>query len=466
MPSFRPTFDRRRLVLGSTAAVLPASIRAQTTTPSPTIVPPSLAGSAIRLLTWQRPIDGFTNAYETLLRTWADSNGVGLTIDWMPPDAMIDAVMNEVSLGYGHDLIDTPRPMPQAEPAMRNLGALHDELVGKYGEPVPVCAGSTLNPVTGVRHGIASGWEPSIAIYRASLWQEAGYPFGPRTTDELLSGATWIWDERGAQAGLGLTPTWSAEVAAQMLVWAAGGAVQDAEEQVVLASDGSRAAVDWMRRLYLGASTPVVLLWNEGDHVEFMLNGFGSYTLGGVNDLRQIATRNPELAADLSIAPPIGGSAATQPARSMALTIPALMIPAWNATPEPAEQMIREIIGQSAAIAMASQLVYVPAFSATMPGLTDLLGNDPFDGTMPTRLAPLVGASSWTVSAGWPGPNNPMIEAGHRAGLLVSMLADTATESVPDGDAITLTADAFELLAEPWRASGLMRPQSTEDGVG
>lgn len=466
MPPFRPQFDRRHLLLGTAAAMIPGGVRSQAATPETTVVPPSLAGSNLRLLTWQRPVDGFNDAYENLLHTWADSNGVGLTIDWMFAETMIDAMMNEISLGHGHDLIDVPLPMPQAEPSMRNLAALHAELVNTHGEPVPACADSTMNPVTGVRWGIATGWEPSIAIYRASLWQEAGYPFGPMTTDELLAGATWIWSERGAQLGLGLTPTRAAEVAAQMLVWANGGSVQDTSEQVVLASDGTLGTLTLIRGLFHTTTTPIVLEWSEGDHTKFMQNGFGSYTISGLHDLRFITRDKPEIAADLMIAAPPGGPGGTQPARSMAITMPTLMIPAWNAIPEPAEALIREIISQSATISMASQLVYLPAFPATMPGLNDLLENDPFDGTIPTRLAPLVEAPTWTVSAGWPGPLNPMIEAGHREGLLVSMLADAATETRPDGDAMTLTANAFDLLAEPWRASGLIQPASTGDGVG
>ncbi len=467
MPPFRPQLDRRQLLLASAAALAPSVARSQTAPPEPTDLPPSLAGSNLRLLTWQRPMDGFNDAYESLLRTWADSHGVGLTIDWMFQETMVDAVMNEISLGHGHDLIDSPQPMPQAEPAMQDLSSSMEELIGTYGQAVPACDGSTMNPVTGVRWGIAWGWEPSIAIYRASLWQEAGYPFGPMTTDELLLGATWIWNERGAQLGLGLTSTWDSEVAAQSLVWAGGGAVQDPEDQVVLAGDGTLNALTLMRDLFHQATTPVVLEWDDGDNVEFMLNGFGSYTIAGLHDLRSIARAKPEIAADLLIAAPPAGP--DQPARAMALTMPTLMIPTWNTAPEPAMALLRELVAQSPAMATASQLAYLPAFPAVMPnlfGAEGQLANDPFDTTIPTRLAPLAQAPAWTVSAGWPGSLNPMIEEGHRQGLLVTMLAEAATSALPDVDAMRLAADAFDLLAAPWQASGLMRPQSTPGGVG
>ena len=466
MPPETRHLNRRLLLVGTALALAPTTVRGQDATPAPTAVPPSLAGTTLRLLTWQRPVDGFNDAYETLVRNWADRNGVGLTIDWMAPATMVDAVSNEIAVGSGHDLIDTPLPMPQAEPAMRDLTDLDDELRSTWGDMVEACDQSTLNPVTGRRWGIAAGWEPAIAMYRATAWQEAGYPFGPRTLDELTAGARWIWNERGLQLALGLTPTHAAEITAQNFIWATGGGVQDANEQVVLKSQSTMAALTAMRTIFLETMTPVVLEWKNDDYVEFMLNGFGSYTIGGLHNLRSIAARKPEIATDLWIAPPITGPAGTQPARAMVMAMPTLMIPAWNPTPTTAEALVREMIVQSGTVARASQLTYLPAFPGSMPDLNALLADDPFDDILPTRLAPLAEAPLWTASGGWPGPLNPMIAEGHRQGLLVSMLADGATETMPDADAIAFTADAFELLAEPWRAAGLMAPVSTDSGVG
>jgi ABC-type glycerol-3-phosphate transport system substrate-binding protein len=453
--------NRRHLLIGTAAALTPLTVSGQSTPPGPTVVPPSMSGTTLRLLTWQRPVEGFDAAFEQLLREWADANGVGLTIDWVPPATMVDAVLNEVALGSGHDLIDSPLPLPQAEPALRDLTVLLSSIESMAGPAVPACTDSTRNPVTGVRWGIAYGWEPTAAIYRLALWQEAGYPAGPATLNDLLVGARWIWNERGVQLALGLTPTRAAEIAAQSMIWASGGAVQDADEQVVLASDATRSAMALMRSLFNEAATPVLLEWSEESHVDFMANGFGSYTIGSLHDLRRIASRNAELAADFQLAALPGGPAGGSPGRSMAKSMPTLMIPGWNPAPLTAEALVRHLVSQSSSWAMASQLAYLPAFPAVVPDMfspSGPLANDPFDTLMPTRLLPLLQAPAWTVPAGWPGPVNPMIADGHRAGLLTTMMAEAATETGTDEEASNHTAAQFEDLAEPWRATGLMSP--------
>jgi len=466
-PSLRSRIDRRTLAIGTAASLLPAWLQAQESTPAPTAVPASLAGSTLRLLTWQRPVTGFDTAFEAIVREWADRNAVSLTIDWMSAETMVDAVTNEVSIGSGHDLIDTPLPIPQAEAAMQDHSALFEELRTTVGEPTALCAEATFNPVTGRRWGIAYGWEPALGIFRGSLWQQAGFTWGPVTVGDLVQGGAWIWNERGVQTALGLTPVAVAEIAAQTLIWAHQGAVQDASEQVVLASAGTEQALVAVRDLFWRTTTPVVLEWqNDREVMDFMRNGFGSYTIGGLHHLRWIADQTPEIAADLFVGPPPGGAGV--PARAMPVAVPTLMIPRWNSIPGPATALIAELIQRSNDLLMASQLVYLPAFPAMVPHLftnSGPLQNDPFDQTNPDRLLPLLQAESWTVSGGWPGPWNPMVEAGHRQGLLTSMLSEAATESLQDVDAVHLTADAFTLLAEPWREAGLMAP-SINNGVG
>jgi multiple sugar transport system substrate-binding protein len=460
-------FTRRALAFGAAASLSPATLRAQGATPVPTPVPASLAGSTLRLLTWQRPVTGFDTAYEAIVREWADRNGVGLTIEWMAAETVVDAITNEIELGQGHDLIDTPQPVPKAEPVMQDHSALLDELRTTAGEPVALCSDATFNPVSGKRWGIAYAWEPAVGIFRGSLWQQAGFAWGPVTVDELLQGGTWIWNERGVQVALGLSPIPVAECAAQTVIWAHAGAVQDAEEQVVLPSEGTAQALDAMRQLFLQTTTPVVLHWqSDRDVTEFMRNGFGSYTIGGLHDLRAIALQTPEIAADLFLTTPVSGSGV--PARAMPVSLPTLMIPLWNPNPGPAAALVKELVQRSPDLLIASQLVYLPAYPDLVPDLFTASGPlqaDPFDLTNPGKLIPLLQAESWTVGGGWPGPWNPMIEAGHRQGLLTRMLTDAATGARSDADAMNLTADAFTLLAEAWREAGLMQPGSSS-GVG
>jgi multiple sugar transport system substrate-binding protein len=463
----QPRLDRRTLSFGVAASLLPAGMAAQQSTPAPTAVPASLAGSTLRLLTWQRPVTGFDPAFETIVREWADHHGVGLTIDWLAMDTMVDAVTNEIDLGSGHDLIDTPQPLPQAEPAMLDHTSLFEEVRATVGEPTAVCAAAPFNPVTGSRWGLTYGWEPAVGLFRKSLWEQAGLPAGPATTDDLVRGGTLIWNERGVQTALGLSTVPVAEITAQTLIWAHAGAVQDAAGQVTLSSSATERALVSMRNLFWHTTTPVVQEWEaDFDVIDFMRQGFGSYTIGGVHHLRWIASQSADIAADLYLAPPLAGPEI--PARAMPVTLPTLMIPRWNPNPGPAAALVREIVERSSDLLMASQLAYLPGFPATIPNLftgSGPLRNDPFDEVDPGRLLPLMQAETWTVGAGWPGPWNPMVEAGHRQGLLTRMLANAATETLPDVDAMNLTADAFTLLAEPWREAGLMQP-GTNNGVG
>lgn len=456
----RTTISRRTALAGTMLAAWPGRTGARQATPAPYVETSRLAGSSLRILTGQRRIPEYDAWFDALIREWATVHDVTVTIDWVPADDFEAAVANEVSLGDGHDLLDSPLPLPQFEPSLRDLTELAARASSQFGAPHLFSQGATFNPTTNVRWGFCYSYEPAVALYRPSLWLEAGYASGPLTTQDLLAGGTWIWNERGVQVGLGLSPTRAAEVTAQSVLWAFGGAIQNQDEQVTIDRPETRAATDSMRAVFQNASTPAVLSWQGDDNISFMRSGFGSYTIDSVAGLRAIQTHAADIAADLAIAPPPMSADGTLAGRSPAMSLPTGMIPAWSAVPETAMALLLHLVANSQSIATQSHLAFLPTYPETFPDLQAAngpLAADPFGPQNASQtLLPLLGAPAWTLPMGSPGPTNALVGEVEGDFMLARVMAATAEVDSDPATVLAATQADLDAMADSWREAGLM----------
>ena len=103
---------------------------------------------------------------------------------------------------------------------------------------------SCFNPTTNKYYAYGPGWVPDPGNYRRSLWEGVGLPDGPRTWDELLQGGTEIKASQGVQMGIGMSQEIDSNMAGRALMWSFGASIQNENEQVVLNSPETVAAVD------------------------------------------------------------------------------------------------------------------------------------------------------------------------------------------------------------------------------
>ena len=103
---------------------------------------------------------------------------------------------------------------------------------------------------------------PTPGDYRRSLWEAVGLPDGPTTWDELLEGGSEIKQSKGTQLGIGMSQEIDSNMAGRALMWSYGASVQDADERVVINSDETVAAVEFMTKLFKQSMANEVFSWN------------------------------------------------------------------------------------------------------------------------------------------------------------------------------------------------------------
>jgi multiple sugar transport system substrate-binding protein len=99
--------------------------------------------------------------------------------------------------------------------------------------------------------------------YDIELWTAASYPNGPLTYDDLYEGGKAIYESTGIPVGIGMSPELDSNMAIRAAIWSFGGSEQDENENVVLNSPETIAAVEYLARLQNDTMTDEVFSWNS-----------------------------------------------------------------------------------------------------------------------------------------------------------------------------------------------------------
>ena len=80
-------------------------------------------------------------------------------------------------------------------------------------------------------------------------------PQGPASWDDLLRGGAEIKNGKNVQMGLGMSQEIDSNMVGRAMMWSHGGSIQDENEQVVINSPETVAAVEFMQRLFKATMT-------------------------------------------------------------------------------------------------------------------------------------------------------------------------------------------------------------------
>ena len=200
-------------------------------------------------------------------------------------------------------------------------------------------------------------------------------------------------------------------MAAQTLMWAYGAAIQDENENVVINSPETIAAVEYMSELYQTAMTPEVFGWNAASNNQLLVAGRASYILNSISAYRTAQKDQPETGADIFFRTPLLGPAGEEAALAHGHAVFISMIPNHaqiprhrQGVPLPPGRQLRQ------AACEQSELYNFPAWPSTCPELSKAGStNDPYDSEPADKLALLKTANDWTTNLGHPGPANAAI---------------------------------------------------------
>jgi multiple sugar transport system substrate-binding protein len=303
-------FNRRDLLkagVGATAVLAGSGIVPVRAAPEWTNIPEKDA--SIRVLRWKQFIQAEFDKFAELTKTFSEKTGVKVKLEaesWedIRPKAAVAA-----NVGAGPDLIigtlDDPFKFPEK---LIDVTDVAEYLGAQYGGWYPVAEKYGKKDKTWI--AIPQGATGGCLNYRVSHMKAAGFEEFPKDLPGFLKLCQGL-KKNNTPAGFALGhATGDANGWTQWLLWAHGGMVVNAKNEVVLDSPETIAALEYVKQLY-PTFIPGVLSWNDSNNNKAFLAGELSLTLNGISiwTVAKNSTdpKQQEIAADMNHAPmPIG----------------------------------------------------------------------------------------------------------------------------------------------------------------
>jgi ABC-type glycerol-3-phosphate transport system substrate-binding protein len=422
--------------------------------PATTFTEPSakLSGD-LKILLWSHFVPSHDDWFAPFAQDWGKKVGVNVTVDHIDNAQIPTRIAAEIQAGQGHDVIQYIAPLSQFEPSVNNLKDVTDEATSRWGQQLELCKQSSFNPATGVYYAYSPGWVPDPGDYRVSLWQGVGLPNGPSTWDELLEGGTEIKKTKNTQLGIGMSQEIDSNMAGRALMWSYGASVQDENERVVINSEETVAAVEFMTKLFKGAMTDEVFSWNAASNNQGLVAGKLSYILNSISAWRTAQGANPDVANDIGFVPALRGPADARAAQHVLYN---WIIPKHAANPDAAKEFLLYYTENFASATWHSKLYDFPAWSERVPQLDGWLAKDPYGAQPADKLAFLKDATDWSTNIGYPGPSNTAIGEVFGTFVIPNMFASAARGEASPKEAVAQAEAQIKPIFEKWRKRGLV----------
>ena len=238
-------------------------------------------GAELRVLRWSRFVQGDEDLFLENVAKFTEATGVPVQVDnesWedVRPKAAVAA-----NVGSGPDIIfgwyDDPHQYPDK---LLDLTDLCEYLGGKYGGWFP--AAETYGKRDGKWVGMPWGASGNCLVYRKSWVEEAGFSEFPSDTEgflEVLRGLSANGHPPGFALGnaVGDGNTWT-----HWALWSHGGRMVDENNQVVLNSPETVAALNFVKDMY-ETFIPGTISWLDPNNNRAFLSGQIGLTANGIS---------------------------------------------------------------------------------------------------------------------------------------------------------------------------------------
>jgi multiple sugar transport system substrate-binding protein len=414
----------------------------------------SLSGD-LSILMWSHFVPQHDAWFDAFVKEWGEQVGVNATVDHINTAEVPARIASEISAGQGHDLIQHIAPLAAYEPSVVDMTDLVDEATRRFGDQIDLCRRSSFNPTTEKFYAYSPAWVPDPGDYRRSMWEQAGLPDGPATWDDLLEGGAEIMSSTDVQLGIGMSQEIDSNMAARALMWSYGASIQDENENVVINSEQTIAAVEFMKQLFDRAMTEEVFAWNAASNNQGLVSGELSYILNSISGYRTAQQSNPEVADDTFFVPALSGPEAQLAATHVMYN---WIVPNYSPNPDAAREFLLHYTANLASATYESQLYDYPAFPNQVPDLDGWVESDPFGSQPPDKLSilKLDSALEWSTNMGHPGPANPAEGEVFGTFVIPNMMARVARGEQSAADSVAQAESEIKPIFEKWRRDGLI----------
>jgi multiple sugar transport system substrate-binding protein len=417
-PSRREFLSRAATVIGASGLDLAASARrAHAVRP------------VLRIAQWAHFVPAYDEWFDRkFARAWGDRNGVTVDIDHLALSQLRSRADSEVATQQGHDLFAFPASPARYEPHVTALTDVVTEGEHRFGRLPAFAHKSTFNPSTKQYFAVPESWAPGLLHYRTDLWEETGTK--PDTWEMIREGARKIHEKRGIPAGFGLSPEPDSNMMLRSLIWAFGGAEQDATGQVTLNSPATIDAVRLMATIYRESLTSDVFMWDAASNNRAFEWGQASIIQNPISAILSMEKGNPGLARKAALAPAAAGPAGRI---GPAHVVHCYVVWKFSDKVELAKRFLIDLLAAADEAFRASEFYDLPCFPGSVHDLPRALAAGkaaPAGKSAPashaTRYALLADANRWSVVPGHPGYFTPAIDETIVRGVIPAMFARVA----------------------------------------
>lgn len=415
--------------------------------------PDSKLSGDLKILLWSHFVPSHDTWFDEFAQDWGSRVGVNVVVDHVDQAQIPTRIAAEIQAGEGHDLIQYIATLSQYEPSVLDMKDLVGEATRRWGKQLELCAKSSSNPTTGKFYSYSPGWVPDPGNYRRSLWEAAGFADGPASWDDLLAGATEIKSKAGIQLGLGMSQEIDSNMVLRALMWSYGASEQDENEQVVLDSPETVAAVEYMTKLYQQAMTPEVFSWNAASNNQGLVAGKLSYVVNSISAWRTAQESNPDVADDVFFVPALRGPKEALAAQHVLYN---WIVPKHATGVDAANEFLLHYTANFASATYHSKLYDFCAWAKLTPDLGSWLAKDPFGAKPADKLAFLGDAVPWSTNIGHPGPASTAIGEVFSTFVIPNMFARAVRGEASPQQSVTEAAGQVTAIFDKWRARGLV----------
>jgi multiple sugar transport system substrate-binding protein len=395
----------------------------------------------LSILRWNHFVPAADVWFDEYAAEWGAANGVKVTVDGIHQSDMPARGSSELAAQKGHDIFEwnfgTGSPFLWKEHCV-SLTDLVKDIEGSIGSYSAIGNQSGYDAEQDNWFALPSYYIRFPSMFRKDLWSGVGFPDGPDTWDDVLSGGTEL-KAGGNPIGIGLYNGLDPNATWRGLLWSYGGALQDADGNPALDSPETLAAIEMAVKLYQNAMTEEVLAWDDAGNNRFLGSGIGSYIANPISAYRSIQADNPELFANVFLrSAPAGPAARLMAAVSFAYTI-------WKFSPNQvnALQFLRDWADNFESHFVASSGYNHPQNDSFMASPWPVLAEDP-------KLAFLEQANDWSVSFGHPGANTASVGEVLGSYHIPTMMANACTGKMTAREALDDCAAKVDAIYSRW----------------
>lgn len=416
----------------------------------------------LRITMWKHFVPSYDQWIDQIAAQWGEDNDVDVQIEHVELDQVNPLLNDAIAAGEGPDIFEAHFPTAYLEGTVVDLADVASEAESLYGAQVELARRQCQNPNTGVYHSLTHGYYVFGGLYRKSLWEAAGFPDGPASFEDLATGGEAIRMATGELVGIGMANELDSNHALRAVMWGHGASVQDENENVVLDSPETRAALDYMADLYaraMDAGVEDIFNWSSRDNNASLNEGRASYVVNPISAYRTGQRNAPDIADDTFLLPPLAGPGGARSGTViLSYVVPGYTEESGNA--QLAKDFILHLLENAESDVFESELYNLPAFPGAAPQLyepgTGWLAMDPF-GSMPAdKLDILRDSEAWGANIGYPGPANAAVAEIFDQHIIPDMFKGFIQGGMSADDAIAQAMAAIEPIFQKWRDAGLI----------